>query len=73
MSAMNRASFLRQAGLTVAALSFGRLPAAAAAAPPPALLTFPEGTFVLEDGFELRIIRDSVLNVTNDWQIFAER
>jgi hypothetical protein len=70
---MKRKHFLGAALLTFIGLTRGKLPVV----PEPPVLweAFPvEGTFLYSDGgtFEWGIVRDSALNSTGDYRIFAE-
>ena len=72
---MKRREFLTLGLIGLGAMATGRLPSIPAAAPAEVAWTlYPQGTFLAMDGgtLDLGIIRDSVLNSTNDFQIFAE-
>lgn len=67
--------FLRRAGLALGGLFVGplRIPALPPAEAAPAeVLTFPTGSFIDGGTIELGVVRDSVLNVTNSYQVFGE-
>lgn len=65
---MNRRTFLRRAFGAAAALYLA--PEALAQQQP--TVVWPTGTFVHEGVLDLGVVRDSVLNSTNDFQVFRE-
>ncbi len=70
---MNRRAFLFAAAVGVAALGRGRIPSVPECTSFPSAVGGPleTGGVVLVDG-QWGIMRDSVLNATNDYQMFAE-
>jgi hypothetical protein len=71
---MKRREFLTLGLIGIGALAAGRLPSIPAAPAEVTWAIIPEGTFLVADGgtLDLGIVRDSILNSTNDFEIFAE-
>ena len=69
---MKRRKFITLGLLGIGALATGRLPKMPE--PPVTWGLVPTGNFIVVDGgtLDLGIIRDSVLNSTNDFEMFAE-
>lgn len=73
---MKRRQFIGLGALTLFGLTRGKLPQApvipAAEALPMVPLTYPTMTWVDGGTLELGLVRDSLLNATNNYEIFAE-
>lgn len=71
---MDRRSFLKRVGLLGGAVAAAPLLELVPAAEPAVALAYPAGTFLFLDGgtLELGVVRDSVMNVTDSYQVFAE-